>query len=208
MQREIRTFSNDEVLVQQRRKEIVQFATKLFVKNGYDRTTMDELADALSTSKGGLYHYIGSKEDILHLIIHETLSAQQEYLMRIKSRIETLSPVEAFQEAFKSLVQVVDEYQDMYVFNNHVMVNLGRDDRHTMFNARDELVAFFESLLLMGIEAVEFTVDDVHLLADSTVVLAHQWAQGRWTLRQRYSLSEFSEKQVKFILKAILVHGG
>jgi AcrR family transcriptional regulator len=35
---DVRTYSNDEALVKARRMQIIQGATRLFVKKGYDRT--------------------------------------------------------------------------------------------------------------------------------------------------------------------------
>ena len=40
---------------------------------------MNDLAEAFGLSKGGLYHYIGSKEDILYLIIKFNRDKQKEF---------------------------------------------------------------------------------------------------------------------------------
>jgi AcrR family transcriptional regulator len=46
-------------------KKIMDSALRLFVRQGYAHTTIDEIADASGLTKGAVYHYYGSKEDLL-----------------------------------------------------------------------------------------------------------------------------------------------
>ncbi len=48
-----------------RQQRVVDEAARVFAERGYDRTTMQELGDALGIAAGGLYHYVGSKEQLL-----------------------------------------------------------------------------------------------------------------------------------------------
>ncbi len=68
MRTQIRAYSNDKDLVHRRRKQIVVKGIRVFLENGYQGSTMRQLAKASGMSEGNLYRYIGSKEDILHLI--------------------------------------------------------------------------------------------------------------------------------------------
>jgi AcrR family transcriptional regulator len=53
---------------QQRRKEILRAAEKVFHQKGFDRATMDDIADMAELSKGTLYLYFNSKEN-LHMAV-------------------------------------------------------------------------------------------------------------------------------------------
>jgi AcrR family transcriptional regulator len=53
-----------------RRTEIVDIAARLFAAHGYHATSVDDLCEATNLKRGGLYHYIGSKEELLYAI-HE-----------------------------------------------------------------------------------------------------------------------------------------
>jgi AcrR family transcriptional regulator len=48
-----------------RQQEIVATAASVFAQRGYDQTTMQELARQLGLATGALYHYFGSKEQLL-----------------------------------------------------------------------------------------------------------------------------------------------
>jgi AcrR family transcriptional regulator len=53
------------------RQEILRTAARLFQQQGYDATSMNDVAAALKLSKGGLYHHFQSKDEILfHLMDH------------------------------------------------------------------------------------------------------------------------------------------
>src|SRR3954453_6436207 len=53
---------------QARREAIVDTSAPLFAKNGYHATGITELCEANDLGKGALYHYIGSKEELLAAI--------------------------------------------------------------------------------------------------------------------------------------------
>jgi AcrR family transcriptional regulator len=49
----------------QKRDAVLRTALRLFLEEGYHRTTLAEVADRLSITKPALYNYFRSKEDIL-----------------------------------------------------------------------------------------------------------------------------------------------
>jgi len=53
---------------QQRREEIIQAAEKVFFTKGFEKSTMDDIAEHAELSKGTLYLYFKSKED-LHMAV-------------------------------------------------------------------------------------------------------------------------------------------
>ena len=57
---------------QQRREEIVQAAEEVFFSKGFEKSTMDDVAEKAELSKGTLYLYFKSKEELLIGIIEQT----------------------------------------------------------------------------------------------------------------------------------------
>ncbi len=51
-----------------RRDSIIKAAERLFFSKGYDNTSVQDVLDALSISKGGFYHYFESKLSLLKAI--------------------------------------------------------------------------------------------------------------------------------------------
>lgn len=52
---------------------INRVATRLFRQNGYDSTTMQNIADELGILKGSLYHHIDNKEQLLLTILGQSV---------------------------------------------------------------------------------------------------------------------------------------
>ena len=60
------------------RFEILRTAARLFQQQGYDATSMSDVARALGLSKGGLYHHFKSKDEILFSLMNHALDITQE----------------------------------------------------------------------------------------------------------------------------------
>ena len=51
-----------------RKQKIIDTAASLFHRKGYVSTTLDDVAGELGISKAALYHYVGSKDELLSII--------------------------------------------------------------------------------------------------------------------------------------------
>src|SRR5690554_1130570 len=52
-----------------RKKEILVAARKLFIKKGYDQTSVNDILKIVDIAKGTFYYYFASKEEVLKAII-------------------------------------------------------------------------------------------------------------------------------------------
>jgi AcrR family transcriptional regulator len=68
-----------------RRDEIVTAAKALFAANGYDATSIKEIADAVGLLKGSLYYHVNSKEEILATIVDTFLDACEGVLDHVRA---------------------------------------------------------------------------------------------------------------------------
>ncbi|MFG6117160.1 TetR/AcrR family transcriptional regulator [Halobacillus sp. MO56] len=60
--------------LEQRRANILEAAKRVFIKHGYERTTMKHVMEEAEVSRGGLYQYFSNKEDLYETILKERLS--------------------------------------------------------------------------------------------------------------------------------------
>jgi|SRR5690606_3937849 len=69
-----------------RRTLVILTAGRMFRENGYERTTVRELADAVGLRSGSLFHHFRSKEEILVAVmahgIQSVIDAGRELMMR------------------------------------------------------------------------------------------------------------------------------
>jgi len=82
-----------------RRSQILQAALDVFSEKGYEKTTMDEIAERAELSKGILYYYFQNKEDLFYELIAR--EAEKYYT----SAYELIKDVNNHREFFSRLFQ-------------------------------------------------------------------------------------------------------
>ncbi|MGI9565770.1 MAG: TetR/AcrR family transcriptional regulator [Nitrosopumilus sp.] len=60
------------------RDRIIKSATRNFSKKGYTNASMDDIAKSAKISKGGMYHYFGSKEELFLAVIFQDAETNME----------------------------------------------------------------------------------------------------------------------------------
>jgi AcrR family transcriptional regulator len=89
-----RTASANQEIREQRQGQIRRVAARLFAHNGYVGTRIEDIAQAVSMSKGLLYHYFGSKAELYTTLVDRasrgTLLLFQDALTRPETAAERL----------------------------------------------------------------------------------------------------------------------
>jgi TetR/AcrR family transcriptional regulator, repressor for uid operon len=84
------------------RERIIESAVECFAKTGFDRTKMDDIANLSEVSKGTLYLYFKSKEDLFYGICESSLKKVREQLNGMFITKENLvSDAEKFYDYFQ-----------------------------------------------------------------------------------------------------------
>ena len=63
--------------------DVIRAAVELFAQRGYANTSVQDIVDAAGVTKGAMYHYFESKDDLLFGIYDRVLSLQQTHLDEI-----------------------------------------------------------------------------------------------------------------------------
>lgn len=98
-----------------RRRDILLAAEKLFYENGYERTSVQDMLNAMELSKGGFYHHFESKESVMVAICEEKTAEMYDAAIQF-AHVESMSATERLNELFRraNLLSHSDEnYIDM-----------------------------------------------------------------------------------------------
>jgi len=204
----IRTHSEDKALVEQRRRHIVMSSLGAFIKNGYARTSVEDILKACDMGRGTMYHYVGSKDDIVYLIVQYGAFRTQSLVEDFAREAEKMSPREALREAMERYYRRCDEVQDCIMFGMREAIYLSERDRRELLDNLTAEIDFFERLLERGIEAGEFQVSHPRLFAYDILARAHAWATGRWFLRKQATLEEYMRHHIEWVFKVISAENG
>ena len=87
------------------RLRILHSAVEYFSKNGFDRARMDEISLSADVSKGTLYNYFNSKEDLFHALCDDSLELLKIQLDTLftSSKNDLISNAELFYENFQKI---------------------------------------------------------------------------------------------------------
>lgn len=70
------------------KNEIIEVATNLFIQNGYESTTIEDIFKNWGGSKGSLYYYFKSKEEIIDAVVDVLVSQEEKRIKEVLSKAD------------------------------------------------------------------------------------------------------------------------
>ncbi|MGD0857414.1 MAG: TetR/AcrR family transcriptional regulator [Dehalococcoidia bacterium] len=206
MTKGIRAVSKDKKLVALRREHIARRAATIFIKKGYDQTGVREIAAACNMSMGALYNYVGSKEDILFLVIQYCTSGFKDFHLKVVTKFSHMSPTQGLREAIGFYCTLVDSTDKAVLFAYLETKRLPEKYREAALTAELDVMLKFEELLSRGCKTGEFRIANVKMVALSITTLCEIWATRRRFLGKAVTLQDYINEQTDNILRAIVKH--
>ena len=194
-----------ESTASKRKRQIFDAAIHLFLEKGVANTSMRELAMAVGMTTGGLYHYVKSKDEIVRMVTRNAIYAH-EVIKALRKDLGDVSPTEALRVCTKYWLTVEKTALEQTVFLDRERVHMGFDSQQAYSESVRSLIHFFESLLNEGIQAGEFEVDNVSLVAFNIYMARIQFATKWWLLQDLFTANEYAAQQTNIILKQILIN--
>lgn len=136
-------------------------AIRLFAERGFAATTTRELADAVEIWPSVLYHYVGTKDELLEELLVDGTSL----LLRIaRSEVqEVQGPVERLTVLVIVHVMVQVLAQDLARVVDREVKSLTDERRRRVLALRDEYERIWKDVLAAGVSAGVFEPVDAHL---------------------------------------------
>jgi AcrR family transcriptional regulator len=153
-----RPVGSDRVLTERR---LFASATELFATRGYYGVGIREIATASGFTVASLYHYVGSKEELLERIMHRALDAFTAGAERAVRASD--DPVEQLAGLVEmSVLFHVNNAKTARVVDKEVGA-LGREARARVIEIRDDYERRWTSVLESGVASGQFYVPNVSL---------------------------------------------
>ena len=140
------------------RKNIAEAAQRLFTEKGIESTSMNEIAKESGYSKATLYVYFKDKEELVGVLVLESMQKLYDYLSK------TLEDTENVSECFYKICNAFVDYQEEYPFYFELLLKaINVDFETTRFFPEEKetflvgerinalLIAFFEKGIERGI---------------------------------------------------------
>ena len=199
--REVPTQVKNPDLVERRRQQIVEAAAKLFIAQGFHKTTTRQIARAAGFSIGSLYEYVASKEDVLYLVcefIHlEVERGVAEAMQRTTVGKEVLA--EVIREYFLVCHRMSDLILLIYQETRSLPAVWRKRVLENELRITGVLVEVLAGLSDGG-DLPSMNSEKLELVAHNITVLGHMWTFRRWYLARHYSIEDYIRIQTDFII--------
>jgi AcrR family transcriptional regulator len=190
----------DQQLIEKRRNQMVKGAVTLFKEKGFHRTTTREIAKASGFSIGTLYEYIRTKEDVLFLVcdyIYENVKERMEHAFDTAEK-----SIENLKTAVRSYFHLVEEMQDEIVVMYQEVKSLPKDAQEYVLQKEKDMVGMLEKVIENSL-SFSISKKDIKLIANNIFVQGQMWGFRRWMLQKEFTIEEFSDKQLHYLIQSL-----
>lgn len=181
---------------------IVKAAWNLFYKNGYDRTTIEDIIAASKTSKGTFYHYFKGKEALLNSLSYLFDEKYEELYNTVDPGLSSYDKLLFLNcELFRMIEESVDINLLAYLYSSQLITK----DKKSLSDKKRFYFKWITEIITDGLERGEFrntsTAEELmNIYAMYERALLYDWA----LFKGRYSLSEYSNKLLPHVLDTFI----
>lgn len=183
-----------------KKRELLAIAEKLFLDKGYEQTSIDDILKESGISKGGFYHYFKSKDEILSESINNIIEESIEYLMPIieDNKLDAL-------EKFKLFMRKKSEFQSSRIEYASLLANILQSDitqyKYSLIMSQ-KMVEPFAKIIEQGVKEGVFHVDYPHETADILIRVVSSVVQS--ASYDEYLHDETKHRRYLFSLRNII----
>ena len=180
------------------RKKIIDAASALYVKKGFNATSIEEISEAAGVSLPVTHHYVKNKSEIMRMIMEDMLNIFRENLVRMIHGID--DPIEKLTSAVRLYFKVVEQQSEKALLMYQKSNSLDRDSKARIMDLEVEVSKVFAEMIQEGIDFGVFKKVDLDLAAYNIIMAAHMWILKHWHFKKRLTLNKYIDLQLSTIL--------
>ncbi len=146
-----------KALTEERRKQILDAATKVFAAKGFERATIADVAKAAGIAEGSIYNYFKNKGDLLISIPRQMIQPRVESVVEMMQIAETpIPPEQMLPMVAKNITTVFQQNEHVFRILFSALPTMTPGVREQYFNrvllyVWDVLEAYLRGLIEKGI---------------------------------------------------------
>jgi AcrR family transcriptional regulator len=191
---------------EERRAQIIEAALACFTRQGYVNTTMDDIAAESGLSKGAIYWYYKSKDDLFEAAVNSVLERVAEKSKTAIMACETAT--ERLRVGARSMVEVCREIEGYFGLVVEFWTQSQRREEVIAFWARmitqyrQAITAIFEE----GVQVGEFKPVDTDALA-WMILAAYDGLAAYHMMMPDIDMDQISEGFIEALMKGLKANG-
>ncbi len=191
---------NREKRREMQKQRILNVTGRLFRKNGYLGTSVDEIAAKLRMNKASIYYYFKDKATLLYKLIMYPMIELAANVESIAN--SSLKPTEKLKQMIEQHVSYALSHLNISGIGHLERKNLPPKLRKEYVAMRDGYEAIYRTVIREGIEKGEFAFDDEKMHAMLSLDLMNSIALW-YNPKGKYGINEMAAFVSGYILKAL-----
>lgn len=194
---------------EQTRHAILAAAARIFRTEGFNATTMRQIAEAAAIQAGSIYYHFASKDRILDEVIDLGLHSLYD---NVRRRLESNDDDRGqFREILADLIDV--HLRFLLHENDYLLVNtknywtMAQSRRRYHRRLREAYARLWRGFLQQARDRGELRQDISVILVSQFILGAMNWTI-EWYDTDRYPINQLSERVVKLLLDGMCIKGG
>ncbi|WP_405793781.1 TetR/AcrR family transcriptional regulator [Streptomyces sp. NBC_01506] len=186
-------------------RDVLEKATELFSEQGYESTTLQDIAAAVGVSRTALYHYVSSKEQLLEMLVEQIGFALAEEVAGLRARSDLSH--EGKLRAFTDLVvrqRAASPSQFRVLDQSEAMLPESWQVRHR--EARRQVLAELSAIIEGGVAAGEFKPLDPRVAAFSVLGMCN-WVAWWYHPGPDYDVDAVTRQITQSAIDMLVVEG-
>lgn len=119
-----RTKSSLEQLNEMRRQQILSHSLRLFALNGYDATSIKDIASAIGKVHGLIYHYFKDKEEIFTTLLDQALELQYMPIFPHPDTVDYDDPTTALRSIITHIYDELNTPNSDFAYYFYLFLNM------------------------------------------------------------------------------------
>lgn len=182
------------------KEKILDVILTLFAEKGYYETSMQDIADHADLTKGGLYHYLDSKEEALYQIHERAMELFDQGARNICAKPE--DPVIQLEKLIIEHVKLIDSHHREIKVAYQGIQFLNDEHKVAIVNSRDQYLQYFIDVLSKAMAQGGIQPGDAKMIA-LFIMGATNWIHTWYKRDGSKSASEIGELFAAYILNGI-----
>jgi AcrR family transcriptional regulator len=179
----------------ERSEEVYAAALRLFTEKGYHATSMQDIAAAVGLYKGSLYHYIGSKEDLLLEVFERAMGSLLTDVEKVVAD-NSICPSEQLRQLVHAHVTAVAANREALTVYLHDFRALAGEAFERVREQRERYRALVEHVIRRGVDSGELHAKDVGIATLAVLGMCNwlvQWYRPGGRLRPAQIADRFTD---------------
>ena len=198
----IRSLVDDQDLVSQNRRLLIETATKLFRAKGYHNTSTRDIALKAGISVGSIYQYILKKEDLVVLILSSVVEIYEKAIYPLAQRKGRAR--DRLWDAVAVYYRTLDDHHAKTDVLYHNFSEFDATTKRFLAEIEERVSGIIKTILEQGVADGDFKPVNTSFATHNIVSMGHMWALKRGRFRDVMTIDQYIMEQLRHLELTLL----